>query len=109
MSISRYPSVTGTLVVSLIALRVITGGSRLMAATPSQATDGVVAEVEGQKITSEELEKNLAGELRNLQEQIYNLKQQKLESMINERLLTSKRDGGRSPSPSCSIPRSPEK
>jgi protein-disulfide isomerase len=58
------------------------------AANPTTSPETIVAEVEGQKITSEDLEKGIAGELRNLQEQIYNLKQQRLENIINERLLT---------------------
>ena len=59
------------------------------AATASSASDEVVAEVEGEKITSEQLDKSLINELRPLQEQIHNLKQQKLDQMINERLLNS--------------------
>src|SRR5262245_42416066 len=58
-----------------------------IAADSEFASRGVVAEVEGQKITSEELEKSIAGDLTSLQEQIYNLKRQKLEAMINDRLL----------------------
>ena len=58
------------------------------AATPVDAPQGVIAEVEGEKITSEQLEKAIAAELTNLQEQIYNLKRQKLEGMINDRLLS---------------------
>jgi protein-disulfide isomerase len=59
------------------------------AATALSASDEVVAEVEGEKITSEQLDKSLINELRPLQEQIHNLKQQKLDQMINERLLNS--------------------
>ena len=77
---------TQTLVVALVVLAAT--GFRTHTDAANAAGDDVIAEVEGQKITSEELEKSISGELRNLQEQIYNLKHQKLENMINDRLLT---------------------
>ena len=46
-----------------------------------------LAEVDGVAITSEEVEKLLAGQLTKLEEQIYNLKRQRVEALINEKLL----------------------
>src|SRR5688572_11759977 len=46
-----------------------------------------LAEVDGVVITSEEVEKALAGQLSKLEEQIYNLKRQRLEALINDKLL----------------------
>lgn len=46
-----------------------------------------LAEVDGQVITSEEVEKALGAPLAKLHEQIYTMKRQKLESLIGERLL----------------------
>ena len=46
-----------------------------------------LAEVDGVAITSEEVEKTLASQLSKLEEQIYNLKRQKVEALINEKLL----------------------
>jgi protein-disulfide isomerase len=46
-----------------------------------------LAEVDGVAITSEEVEKPLASQLSKLEEQIYNLKRQRLEGLINEKLL----------------------
>jgi len=54
---------------------------------PSNPPSNVVAEIEGEKITTEELEKSIGTELGNLQEQIYNLKRQRLDQIIEERLL----------------------
>jgi protein-disulfide isomerase len=47
-----------------------------------------LAEVDGVAITSEEVEKTLAPQLSKLEEQIYNLKRQRVEALINEKLLT---------------------
>ena len=47
----------------------------------------VISEVDGVAITSEEVEKPLAGQLSKLEEQIYNLKRQKLDALINDKLL----------------------
>jgi len=47
-----------------------------------------LATVNGHAITSEEIEKALGAQLSNLQEQIYKLKRQKLEELINATLLT---------------------
>ena len=46
-----------------------------------------LAEVDGVAITSEEVEKSLASQLSKLEEQIYNLKRQRVEALINEKLL----------------------
>jgi hypothetical protein len=46
-----------------------------------------LAEVDGVAITSEEVEKALAAQLSKLEEQIYNLKRQRVEALINEKLL----------------------
>jgi protein-disulfide isomerase len=56
--------------------------------TSPGAEQSVVAEVEGEKITSAELENAIAADLKKLQDQIYTLKRQRLEAMINERLLS---------------------
>src|SRR5438874_7744712 len=46
-----------------------------------------LAEVDGVAITSEEVEKALASQLSKLEEQIYNLKRQRVEALISEKLL----------------------
>lgn len=46
-----------------------------------------LAEVDGEAITAEEVEKALGAQLRRLEEQIYALKRQKVEALIGERLL----------------------
>lgn len=46
-----------------------------------------LAEVDGVAITAEEVEKGLAAQLTKLEEQIYNLKRQRIEALINEKLL----------------------
>ena len=53
----------------------------------SHAAGDTLAEVDGVAITSEEVEKPLAGQLSKLEEQIYNLKRQKLDALINDKLL----------------------
>ena len=47
-----------------------------------------LAEVNGEAITAEEIEQALGAQLRRLEQQIYDLKRQKLEAVIGERLLT---------------------
>lgn len=51
------------------------------------AAGDMVAEVDGVAITSEELEKPLAPQLSKLEEQIYNVKRQRLDALINDKLL----------------------
>jgi len=46
-----------------------------------------LAEVDGVAITADEVEKPLASQLSKLEEQIYDLKRQRLEALINEKLL----------------------
>lgn len=53
----------------------------------AQAAAEPLAEVDGVVITSEEVEKSLAAQLSKLEEQIYNLKRQKLDALINDKLL----------------------
>ena len=47
-----------------------------------------LAEVNGETITAEEIEQALGAQLRRLEQQVYDLKRQKLEAVIGERLLT---------------------
>src|SRR5947208_5849055 len=54
---------------------------------PAHAAGEPLAEVDGVAITSEEVEKSLAAQLSKLEEQIYNLKRQRVEALINEKLL----------------------
>lgn len=68
--------------VSLMAVLGVVLAGQLAARGESLAT------VNGQAITSDEIEKALGAQLSNLQEQIYKLKRQKLEEVINATLLT---------------------
>lgn len=54
----------------------------------AQAAGNTLADVDGVAITSEEVEKPLASQLSKLEEQIYNLKRQRLDALINEKLLS---------------------
>jgi len=56
-------------------------------APKAQAASEILAEVDGVAIAAEEVEKPLASQLSKLEEQIYNLKLQRLEALINDRLL----------------------
>ena len=49
----------------------------------------ILAEVDGVAITADEIEKPLAAQLNKLEEQIYELKRQKLETVINDKLLAN--------------------
>ena len=53
----------------------------------AHAGDEPLAVVDGVAISSDEVEKSLAGQLSKLEEQIYNLKRQKVDALINEKLL----------------------
>jgi protein-disulfide isomerase len=53
-----------------------------------QAAGGPLAEVDGVPVTAQEVDKAIGAPLGKLQEQIYNLKRQKLEELINATLLT---------------------
>jgi protein-disulfide isomerase len=55
--------------------------------TTAHAAGDALAEVDGVAITSEEVEKSLAGQLSKLEEQIYTLKRQKVDALINDKLL----------------------
>lgn len=55
----------------------------------THAADQPLAVVDGVTIGSEEVEKSLAGQLSKLEEQIYNLKRQKLDALITEKLLAN--------------------
>ena len=56
-------------------------------AANTQAATEILAEVDGVAITSEEVEIPLAEQLSKLEEQIYNLKRQRLDALINDKLL----------------------
>jgi protein-disulfide isomerase len=63
-------------------------GVHLAAVSPaSGAAGGPLAEVNGEAITSEEVEEALGAPLRNLEEHIYRLKRHKVEELISQRLL----------------------
>ena len=53
----------------------------------TQAASEPLAEVDGVAITAEEVEKPLAPQVSKLEEQIYNLKRQRLDTLINDKLL----------------------
>jgi protein-disulfide isomerase len=53
----------------------------------AEAASEPLAEVDGVTISAEEVEKPLAGQLSKLEEQIYDLKRQRLDALINEKLL----------------------
>src|SRR5215510_10942568 len=53
----------------------------------TQAASEPLAEVDGVAITAEEVEKPLVPQLSKLEEQIYNLKRQRLDALINDKLL----------------------
>jgi hypothetical protein len=55
----------------------------------AHAADEPLAVVDGVAIGSEEVEKSLAGQLTKLEEQIYNLKRQRVEAMVKRRAVSS--------------------
>jgi protein-disulfide isomerase len=59
----------------------------LLAAAHAPAASEPLAEVNGEAITAEEVEKAIAAQLAKLEEQIYDLKRQQVEALIAERLL----------------------
>jgi protein-disulfide isomerase len=59
----------------------------LLAAAHAPAASEPLAEVDGEAIVAEEVEKAIAAQLSKLEEQIYTLKRQKVEALIAERLL----------------------
>jgi protein-disulfide isomerase len=62
-------------------------GPALPAGAEAPAKAEVLAEVDGHAITAEEVEKALGAQLARLREQIYAIKRQHIEALINERLL----------------------
>ena len=60
----------------------------LPAAAQTPAKSMPLAEVGGQTITADEVDRAIGAPLKNLEEQIYRLKRRKLEALITERLLT---------------------
>jgi protein-disulfide isomerase len=78
---------------SMRFLAVVTGAAALVttvtvAVFPAQATSQAkpLAEVNGRPITEEEIDKAIAAPLSKLQEQIYNLRRQRLDAVIRDRL-----------------------
>jgi protein-disulfide isomerase len=70
----------------VIAISVAVTGLQVQAQSrPSPAKP--LAEVNGQAITEEEIDKAIASQLGKLQEQIYNLRRQRVESLIRDQLL----------------------
>lgn len=61
----------------------------LLALTPAfaRAASEPLASVDGQEITADEIDKSVGAPLMKLQEQIYNMRRQKVEALINDRLL----------------------
>jgi protein-disulfide isomerase len=71
----------------MIALSMLLLVLALSQPEPLHAAGETLAEVDGIAITSEEVEKTLATQLSKLEEQIYNLKRQRVEALITEKLL----------------------
>ncbi|HWP60855.1 MAG TPA: thioredoxin domain-containing protein [Candidatus Acidoferrales bacterium] len=72
---------------ALLGLLVLVLLIGLLAAARRPAAGESLAEVDGVPVTAAEVEKAIGAPLAKLQEQIYNLRRQKLEEIINERLL----------------------
>ena len=72
-------SIVGSIVLAIVSL------SSLAEAASTEP----LAEVNGAAITAEEVEKALGGQLAKLQEQIYALKRQKVEALIDQKLLAA--------------------
>jgi protein-disulfide isomerase len=75
-----------TLSLSSILSLLLALSSPAGAGTPAKSEP--LAEMNGEAITAAEVEQAIGAPLRNLEEQIYNLKRQKLEALIADRLLT---------------------
>jgi len=80
-------------VVSLLVVGLITAAVPTMSARAQSSTTKSLAEIDGSPITEEEIDRAIAGQLGKLQEQIYTLRQQRLEAVIRDRLL--EREAGR--------------
>jgi protein-disulfide isomerase len=88
MQATRYVSGVGCLTrvrIGLIVAFALQLGLPSMASTARAGE--ALAEVNGDTITADEVERSLATQLGKLQEQIYTLKRQRLEALIRERLL----------------------
>lgn len=73
---------------ALAAFAVIRAQSTPAASGPKVTTPpAVVAEVNGEPITADEVERNLGVELEKLEQQVYELKRQQVEQLIAQRLL----------------------
>ena len=73
-------------IIAVMALLLVTVLDALAQNNPSGKP---AAEVNGQAITEEEIDKAIAGQLGKLQEQIYTLRRQRLDSVVRERLLAA--------------------
>lgn len=78
-----YTFLSSLLLASLVACNPMTGTSK----TQSNEAQGPVAELDGQAISQKELDKKIAGALRSLDMQVYEIKKQGLESLIQEKLI----------------------
>ncbi|HKQ73230.1 MAG TPA: thioredoxin domain-containing protein [Blastocatellia bacterium] len=84
-------------IILLSFLMLAPSASSIRAQTPDQTSKptspsdkkSAVAEVNGKAVTSEEIEEPLGARLAQLEEQIYQLKRQRLDSLIAERLLAN--------------------
>src|SRR5262245_32490194 len=73
-----------TILCAFLFLKVLT----LPVASQTSRNSELLAEVEGEAITAEEVENALGAPLAKLQEEIHNLKRQNLETLIDEKLLS---------------------
>jgi protein-disulfide isomerase len=76
----RFVSISIVLTALVVAMAAVAAAQGTQNAKP-------LAEVNGQPITEEEIDKAIAGQLAKLHEQIYNLRQQRLEAVIRDRIL----------------------
>ena len=83
----RLGALPRLLVVALVTTLALVSPLSFSAPTAA-APDAVLAEVNGEAITDQEVERALGGRLQRLEEQVYELKRQKLEEIIDERLLS---------------------
>jgi protein-disulfide isomerase len=74
-----------SLTIFVTSLFIVATTGSVQAQAPAQGKP--LAEVNGQPISQEEIDKAIAGQLGKLQEQIYNLRRQRLEAVIRDRLL----------------------
>jgi protein-disulfide isomerase len=79
---------TSLVIFLLLLISVAFGG----AAAAQSGADRPVAELNGEMILQDEIDKGIAVQLGKLQEQIYNLRRQRLDTAIRERLLAQEAD-----------------